>query len=73
MSSVYLELMKCFLSTGQSFFSRENSFYLIFKNIPVSEWKSWSEAVDVCQERGYDLVTINNEEEDDFLRQKLGP
>ena len=58
---------------GQTFFSRQESFYLIFNDLPQNEWKTWSGARDACREIGYDLVTINDASEDRFLRLQLGP
>ena len=56
---------------GQTLVSHGDSFYLIFDDLPREEWKTWSEARDVCRERGYDLLTINDEEEDSFIHENL--
>ena len=54
------------------FFSRETSLYMIYQNLAENERKTWNEARDVCREKGYDLVTINDADEDNFIRQRLG-
>ena len=60
------------LSKGQTVFSLENSLYWIFDALPKSERKTWSDARRACREKGYDLVTINDAEEDSFIREQLG-
>ena len=62
----------CVFSIGQTVFSLEKSLYWIYDALPRNEWKTWSEARGVCREKGYDLVTINDAEEENFIRQQLG-
>ena len=68
----YTELNYDNIFLGQMSLNLESSLYLIFNELPVDEWKTWSEARDECRERGFDLVTINSAKEDRFLRLNLG-
>ncbi|XP_073730838.1 asialoglycoprotein receptor 1-like isoform X3 [Misgurnus anguillicaudatus] len=43
------------------------SFYYI-----SSDYKSWSDSRRDCKEKGADLLIINNEEEEVFLRRRTG-
>ena len=49
---------------GQEVFERQNSEYIISA---IARWQAGARDFE-CQQNGYDLVTINNREENDFLQ-----
>ena len=66
-------ILKCVCASNNFFCSaqqiRQNgdSFYLIFNNNGLHRM-NWNDARAECLRRGYDLVTIDSKEEDDYLR-----
>ena len=57
---------------GRVFHEYENHYYIIY-NEAQSERMTWTEARDACREEGYELVTVNDEAEHEFLWQFIDP
>ena len=58
-------------ASGRTFTEMDDSYYLIYDQLgsasEVNERKSWEGARDACRAEGYELVTINDPDEDEFV------